>query len=44
MKRRSREQRNDAACDVPVVPVIHNGSAALATQHIAEETENDALG
>jgi hypothetical protein len=44
MKRRSREECNNAQGAVPVVPVIHNGGAALATQQMAMETENDALG
>jgi hypothetical protein len=43
MKRRSREERNNAARAIPVVPVIHNGGAAPATQQMAMETENDAL-
>jgi hypothetical protein len=43
MKRRSRAERNNAQGAVPVIPVVHNGAAALATQQMAMETENDAL-
>jgi hypothetical protein len=39
MKRRSREERNNTVRDVPVVPVVHNGGAALATQQMVMESE-----
>jgi hypothetical protein len=44
MKSRSCEERNNTARTIPVVPAVHNGGAALATQQSAKETENDALG